>query len=166
MLKPGFEKHVNLEGYQLSSEPKTEVSARIRARVRFDYRGRARPSRFFFGGKTTGEAAEELRQQQDALWRNVPIQGVLVENMESGELYTVYDEEADGEVVFAPLELTVLAESPAELIRFASRMEFRYLRIMEPERLTLSAQDLERLFFQVHEQTRMQVYLKTRKFQD
>jgi len=166
LLKPGFEKHVNLEGYQPSSEPKTDAPVRIRATVRFDYRGKARPSRFFFGGKTTGDAAEELRQQQDALWRNVPLQGIQVENIELGEVYTVYDEETDGEVAFAPLELTVLAESPAELIRFASREEFRYLRIMEPERLTLSAQDLERLFFQVHEQARIQVYLKTKRFQD
>jgi len=166
VLKPGFEKHFSLEEDMPGSGKEAGVLQRIRARVRFDYRGKARPSRFFFGGKAAAEAAEDLRQQQEALWRNVPIQGLFVENIERGEIYTVYDEDIDDEVAFAPLEMTVLAEVAADLIRFASREEFRYLRILEPERLSLSAQDLERIFFQVHEQVRTQVYLKAKKMQE
>lgn len=166
MLKPGIERHLSLEESQPVGGRETGAAQRIRARVRFDYRGKSRPSRFFFGGKAAAEAAEDLRQQQEALWRNIPIQGLLVENIERGENYTVYDEEIDGEVAFAPLEMTVLADSPADLIRFASREEFRYLRILEPERMTLSGQDLERIFFQVYEQVRMQVYLKAKRLQE
>lgn len=166
MLKSGIERHYSLEENQPVGGKETGTAQRIRARVRFDYRGKSRPSRFFFGGKTAAEAAEDLRQQQEALWRNIPIQGLLVENIERGENYTVYDEEIDDEVVFAPLEMTVQADSPADLIRFASREEFRYLRILEPERMTLSGQDLERIFFQVYEQVRMQVYLKAKRLQE
>ncbi len=166
MLKPGFEKHLSVEEYQPGSGREAGVSQRIRAKVRFDYRGKARPSRFFFGGKAAVETAEDLRQQQEALWRNVPVQGLFVENIERGDIYTVYDEEIEDEVAYAPLEMTVLAEVPSDLIRFASREEFRYMRILEPERLTLSGQDLERIFYQVHEQVRMQVYLKAKRLQE
>lgn len=166
MLKPGFEKHLSLEENMPASGREAAVPQRIRARVRFDYRGKARPSRFFFGGKAAVETAEDLRQQQEALWRNVPVQGLFVENIDRGEIYTVFDEESEGEVAFAPLEMTVQAEAPADLLRFAAREEFRYLRVLEPERLTLSGQDLERIFFQVHEQVRTQVYLKAKRLQE
>jgi hypothetical protein len=166
VLRPGFEKHLSLEENMPAGSCETGVSQRIRARVRFDYRGKARPSRFFFGGKAATETAEDLRQQQEALWRNVPVQGLFVENIERGEIYTVFDEESEGEVAFAPLEMTVQAEAPADLIRFAARDEFRYLRILEPERLTLSGQDMERIFYQAHEQMRTQVYLKAKRLQE
>lgn len=164
MLKPGFEK-ANLEENRFQ-EDKTAPAAntRIKARVRFDYRGKARPSRFFFGGKTTEEVAGELRQQQAALWRNVPLQGVIVENIEVGEIYSVYDDEAEDQVAYAPMELELTAESLDDLVRFAVREEFRRLQILEPERLALPRHDMERIFFQVHEQVKTQLYLKAKRW--
>ncbi len=164
MLKPGFEK-IGVEDPRFQEE-KIVPATRIKARVRFDYRGRSRPSRFFFGGKSTEEAAGELRSQQAALWRNVPLQGVVVENIEMGEIYTVYDEESEYEIAYAPLELDVVADSLENLVRFAVREEFRRVQIREPERMVMARQDMERIFFQVHEQSRMQTYLKAKKYQD
>ncbi len=167
MLKPGFEKLTSLEECKLQKDS-TEVQgqASIRAKVRFDYRGKARPSRFFFGGKTTEESASELRQQQAALWRNVPLQGVQVDNLELGEIYFVYDEEADDEVAFAPLELDVITDSFDKLLRFAARDEFRRILILEPENVSMSKQQMEHLFFHINETVKTQVYLKTKKFLD
>lgn len=171
MLKPGFDKQVNLEEckleeFKLTEETADKATSSIRAKVRFDYRGKAIPSRFFFGGKSTGEAAVELRQQQAALWKNIPVQGVRVENIDLGEMYTVHDEDADGEVTFAPLELDIIAESPADLVRFAVRDEFRRIQIVEPQERVISDREMERIFFQIHEQAKTQVYLKARRYQD
>ncbi|MBS4030745.1 MAG: hypothetical protein KGZ63_04905 [Clostridiales bacterium] len=167
MLKPGFEKPVSLEECKQQAEI-TELQAQspIRAKVRFDYRGKARPSRFFFGGKSTEEAAGELRQQQAALWRNVPLQGVQIDHIELGEIYFVYDEEVDDEVAFAPMELDVVADSLDKLVRFAVREEFRRILIVEPERITMSKQQMEHLFFQVNDMVKTQVYLKAKKYFD
>lgn len=166
MLKPGFEKQVSLEECRRVEEKETVRQMRIRAIVRFDYRGKARPSRFFFGGKSTEEAAEELRQQQAALWKNVPVQGIFVENIELGDIYTVYDDDAENEVAFAPMEIKVLADSLEQLVRFAVRDEFRRIRILEPENVSLNGHDMERLFFQVNEQFRTTLFLKAKKYQD
>lgn len=165
MLKPGFEKQVNLEECRRIEEQDLS-SVKIRAKIRFDYRGKARPSRFFFGGKTMEETATELRQQQAALWRNVPVQGIVVEDMEMADIYTVYDENVDDEVAYAPLELEVWADSLAYLVRFAIREEFRRLKIMEPTRISLSVQDMEQVFFEVHDQAKSQLILKAKKYYD
>lgn len=167
MLKPGFEKPVSLEECKQKADI-TELTASppIRAKVRFDYRGKARPSRFFFGGKSTEEVAGELRQQQAALWRNVPLQGVQVDHIELGEIYSVYDEDADDEVAFAPMELDVVADSLDKLVRFAVREEFRRILIIEPERIAMCTQQMEHLFFQVNDLVRTQVYLKAKKYTD
>ncbi|MBS4007286.1 MAG: hypothetical protein KGZ45_02500 [Clostridium sp.] len=148
------------------SEERESPAQKIRAKIRFDYQGRARPSRFFFGKKSTEEAAVELRQQQAALWRNVPVQGILIEDLEMGEIYLVFDEDLGAEVAYAPLELEVWADSLCYLVRFAVREEFRRLKIMEPAQISLSMQDMEQVFFEVHDQAKTQVILKTRKYQD
>lgn len=165
MLKPGFEK-IALEENKLQEEKTVRPNNRIRARIRFDYRGRARPARFFFGGKSTEEAANELRQQQAGLWRNIAIQGIAVENIELGEVYTVVDEDGDDEVAFAPMELDVTADCLDVLIRLAVREEFRRVQIKEPDKLVIPGHDMERIFFQVHEQMKNQVLLKARKHHD
>lgn len=166
MLKPGFDKQFDFEEKKQQEEEALPTPSRIRARVRFDYRGRPKPARFFFGGKRNEEVAAEIRQQQAALWRNVPLQGVIVENIELGEIYTVYDEESDNEIAFAPMELDVVTESLDDLVCFAVREEFRNLRISEPEMLAISRKEMERIFFQVHEQSKNRAYLRARKYYD
>lgn len=165
MLKPGFERVVPDEN-KPQEEKVTRSNTRILARVRFDYRGRPRPSRFFFGGKSTEDAATELRQQQAGLWRNIAIQGITVDNIELGEVYTVVDGEYDDEVAFAPMELDVTADCLDVLIRLAVREEFRRIQIKDPENMVIPRQDMERIIFQVHEQMKTQMYLKAKKYQD
>ena len=94
------------------------------------------------------------------------MQGVLVENIELGEIYSVFDEALEDEVAYAPLELDVVADSLENLVRFAVREEFRRVQIREPERMVMSRQDMERIFFQVNEQVRTQSYLKARRYGD
>jgi hypothetical protein len=163
VLKPGFEKQVILEECRRSEEREPQA-VKIRARIRFDYRGRAKPSRFFFGGKSSEDAAVELRQQQAALWRNVPVQGIMVEDVELGDIYSVHDEELESDVAYAPLELEVWADALCYLVRFAVRDEFRRLKIMEPANVAMSVQDMEEVFFEVHEQAKSHLFMKTKRF--
>ncbi len=137
-------------GPSLPEQEEPRVS-KIKIRVRFDYRGLPRPARFFFGGRGAKEVAEELRQQQSNMWRHVPLQGVLIEDIEFFELYTVYDEIEETHAAFAPVELRATVDSLGDILRFVCRSEFRRVEIMEPERLHLSNRDLERLFFKFGE---------------
>jgi hypothetical protein len=138
------------------------INSRLKFKVRFDYKGKPRPARFFFGGKRTENVAQEFREQQVALWRNVPLQGINVENMDLGELYSVYDEEMDEEIAFAPLELIVSADSLEDLLRFIVREEFRRIEILEPSSIILNGKEIERLLFKMNEffQNRLMLRLK------
>lgn len=125
-----------------------ETSKKIKVKIRFDYKGLPRPAKFFFGGKSSRERAEELRDQQSAAWRNIPLQGVRVENIEFIELYSVYDDIEEAMLTFAPMELTVTIDSLEECLRFACRDEFRRMEILEPSSLNLESKDLEKIFYQ------------------
>lgn len=133
------------------SPEETSPSAKIKIRVRFDYRGVARPARFFFGGKGAREVAEGIRQQQANMWRHVPIQGVQIDDLEYIELYSVYDELEEAVVVYAPVELRATLDSLEDIPRFVCRDEFRRVELVEPARLSLAGGDLERLFFKFGE---------------
>jgi len=165
LLKPGFDTELPLiEDLHPEETAEKTVIPKIRAKIRFDYKGKSRPARFFFGGKNSEEVADELREQQAALWRNVPLQGIMIEKIDLGDIYFVYDEEADDEVAFAPLELEVVADSLWFLVRFAVREEFRRLRIIEPPDLTLSLQEMEQIFFEVHNQTTSQFLQRLKRY--
>ena len=139
------------------------VYSRLKFRVRFDYKGKPRPARFFFGGKRTENVAQELRDQQVALWKNVPLQGINIENMDLGEVYSVYDEEMDEEIAFAPLELIVSCDSLEDLLRFVFREEFRRIEILEPGNLILSGKEIERLLFKMNELFHNRLLLRLRE---
>lgn len=128
-----------------------ESSSKIKIRVRFDYRGLPRRARFFFGGKGSREVAEELRQQQEAMWRNVPLQGVHVEEVEFMDLYTVYDEAEEELITYAPMELKVRIDSLEDCLRFITKEEFRRVEILDPPQLTLRGRDLERILYRFGE---------------
>lgn len=132
-------------------EEKISPAPRIKIRIRFDYRGLPRPARFFFGGRGAKEVAEELRQQQVSVWRNIPLQGVRIEDIELLELYMVYDDLEETHVAYAPVELRATIDSLGDMLRFVSRDEFRRVEIIEPENLNLTNRDLERLFFKFGE---------------
>jgi len=132
-----------------------QTEARLRAKVRLDFKGVSRPGRLFFGAKSTEKVAEENREQQIALFRNVPIQGVEIEDISlGGEIYTVYDDQGENEAAYAPAELTVVADSIEDLVRFVAREDFRRIEIIEPGNLVLNRLEVERLLFRINEEIR------------
>lgn len=124
----------------------------IRVRLRLDYAGYGKPGKLF-GGKNVEQTAEELRQHRVSLLRNVPTQGIRIEDVDmSGEVYTVFEEIDRKLVAYAPVLITFSADSIEDAIKFSMKDEFRTVEILEPENLTLSKHDLERLLFKVNEE--------------
>lgn len=136
----------------------------LRLCVRFDYRGISKPKGFFFGSKNIDEAAEETREHKAALLRNVPVQGIHIEDIDlSNEVYTVFDENIGGPVAYAPIYVTIRAEFIEDVVRFIMCEEFRKVELIEPEQILLSKYDIERLLFKMNEELRLlQVYLERR----
>ncbi|MBE3588737.1 MAG: hypothetical protein IMW93_09350 [Thermoanaerobacteraceae bacterium] len=136
-----------------SGENSTERD--IRAKVRLDFKGVGRPGRLFFGGKSTEKAAEEMREQQVAMLRNIPVQGIHILDVDlSLELYTIYDDVNNQEVAYAPAVLELIADTIEDLVRFAAREEFRKIEIISPATISLQKVGLERLMFRVAEEVR------------
>lgn len=122
-------------------------------KVRLDFKGTGRPGRFLFGGKPTDRAAEEAREQQVAVFRNVPLQGIHVVDIDaSADVYTVYDDMTNSDTAYAPLVLTVKSDSLENAIRFIARDDFRKIEILDPAFVTLNHSDLERLLFKMYEE--------------
>ena len=128
----------------------------LRVKVRMDFKGVGKPGRFLFGGKPSDKAAEDLREQQVAVFRNVPIQGIQVEDIDmSTEVYMVHDEVTDSEVAYAPVILLLRAETLEDVVRFIARDDFRKIEIIDPPNMSLTRYDVERLLFRVAEEMRV-----------
>mgnify|MGYP005869874501 CR=1 FL=1 len=109
----------------------------------------------FYGGKSSEKAAEEAREQQVAVFRNVPIQGIRIEDIDlNAEVYNVRDDSSNTEVAYAPVILHLTADSLEDLLRFVVREDFRKVEILDPPNLLLTRYDVERLLFRVHEELR------------
>lgn len=135
---------------ELNNDPS---GTELKAKVRLDFKGVSRPGRLFFGSKTTEKVAEEHREQQIALFRNVPIQGIRIEDISlGGETYAVFDDQANNEVAYAPAELIVVADTVEDLVRFVAREDFRRIEILEPTNFVLSRLEIERLLFRINEE--------------
>ncbi|MBO8138518.1 MAG: hypothetical protein H0Z40_10360 [Desulfotomaculum sp.] len=127
--------------------------AKVRAKIRLDFKGIGKPGRLFFGGKNTEKAAEEVRDQQVAMFRNVPMQGIHIEDIDmSTEVYTIYDDINNIEVAYAPVELLITADTLQDLLPFIVREDFRKVQIMEPASIQLSGYEIERLLFRFSEE--------------
>lgn len=139
--------------------------SKLKAKIRLDYKGVNKPSKFLFGGKSTDQAAEEMRDQQVALLRNVPLQGIRVEDVDmSLDLYTVYDEVQNLQISYAPVVLTVEADSLEDIVKFVAREEFRKIELLEPDNIVLSRMDTERILFRLSEEMRSYRMQLERKF--
>lgn len=160
MLRP----EINSREKEKEKEIKESHSnTKLKFKIRFDYKGKPKPARFFFGGKKTEDVAQEFREQQVARWRNIPLQGITVENIDPGEIYNVYDEEIDEEIAYAPLELLVTADSLEDLLRFIFREEFRRIEVLEPSSILLDKKEIERLLFRVNEFLQTKLLLLSRE---
>ncbi len=143
--------------YPEENEPAvTEIrfSSKIQARVRFDYRGTPHPARFFFGGRGSREVAENLREQQATLWRNVPLQGVQVDDIVFLDMYSVHEKSGEGEITYAPLEVLIAVDSLEDCLRFVCKAEFRRLQVIHPSAVSLNGHEVERLLYRCHEMVR------------
>ena len=127
----------------------------ILAKVRLDFKGDGKPGRLLFGGKPSDKAAEEAREQQVAIFKNVPLHGVQIMDIDlTTEVYTVSDDLTGATTAYAPLVLTIQADSLENIIRFITREDFRKVEILDPAYVTLNHYEIERLLFKVYEETK------------
>jgi len=141
------------------------VNSTVRVKIRLDYKGIQKPGKFFFGGKNIEEVAEEVRDQQVQMLRNVPLQGIAIEEVDmSSEVYMVFDEFINAQIAFAPVGLTIVADSLEDIVRFIAREEFRKIEIIEPENMVLTKVDIERILFKVSEELRNNRLMIERKY--
>jgi hypothetical protein len=127
----------------------------ILARVRLDFKGDGKPGRLLFGGKPSDKAAEEAREQQVAIFKNIPLHGVQIMDIDLGtEVYTVTDDFTGANTAYAPLVLTIRADSLESILRFITREDFRKVEILDPAFVTLSHYEIERMLFKVYEETK------------
>jgi hypothetical protein len=126
-----------------------KILSEIKIKIRFDYLGKAKSGKLF-GNKNVEQVAEETRQQQVSLLRNVPVQGIRIEDIEmSQEVYLVMDEISGKKHAYAPVLITFYADSIEDAIKFSMKEEFRTVEIIEPGELLLSKNDIEKLLFKV-----------------
>lgn len=126
------------------------LTEHVRVRIRLDYRGEYKSGRFFFGSKSKEENAETSREQQVALLRNVPLQGIVIEDVDlSLEVYSVHqgNVKRKEDVAYAPVILTLRVENLDDILPLLVRSEFRKLEFLSPENMTLHRVDMERLLF-------------------
>lgn len=128
------------------------LTEHVRVRIRVDYRGESKHGRFFFGGKSKELMAETMREQQVALLRNVPLQGIIIEDVDlSLDIYAV--DEGEGrrthEVAYAPIILTLRIENLDDLLPLLIKPEFRKIEFLSPETVSLHRLDMERLLFRL-----------------
>ncbi|MFZ5647743.1 MAG: hypothetical protein ACOY30_09025 [Bacillota bacterium] len=137
----------------------------IRAKIRIDFRGNAKPGRFFFGGKSVEKMAEEAREQNVAVLRNIPIQGITILDIDIGtEVYTYYDEISNTETAYAPVILDVAADSVEDLMKLLAREDFRKIDIISPPVINMERFEVERLLFRVAEEIKNFRSLMERKY--
>jgi hypothetical protein len=142
------------------------ISRPLHLKLRLDYKGESQ-NRFFFGGKTGEKVAEEIREQKIALMRNVPFQGITINDIDIGvETYSVHDEVSAEEVAYAPVNIEIMADNIEDIIRFVIKDEFRKVEIIEPQEIIMTKQDLERLIFKINEEMRVYRNSIEKKFQN
>jgi len=130
----------------------------IKAKIRFDFRGEVGRQGFGFGRNKPEEAAKNTRQSRVAMLKNLPWQGVSLEEIEADqEIYTVAQSEKGDRLAYAPVELTVRADSLEDLLPFVLREEFRKIKILEPEEMVFSNFDMERAIYKMGQEFRSEL---------
>ncbi|MGE5509518.1 MAG: hypothetical protein ACM3RP_13695 [Chitinophagales bacterium] len=142
------------------------LGVNIKARVRFDFRGRPQAYRLFHGAKRATEVAAETRERELALLRNLPLQGIRVLEVDtSPEVYQVSDPVTGEEVGYAPVIIEVEADAIEDLVRFILREEFRKIEVLEPAEILLSHWDAERFLYRMGEEMKQQITVALRRME-
>ncbi len=125
---------------------------KLKMRVRFDFVGKGKQGKLF-GGKNSEQFAEEIRQHKVSLIRNVPIQGIYIEDIDmSQEIYMVQDDITGKKIAYAPVSIIFYADSMEDAAKFTMKEEFRKVEVIEPEEINLSKFEVERLLLKVSEE--------------
>lgn len=143
------------------------LTEHIRVRIRLDYRGEARSGRFFFGGKTKEEMAEVMREEQVNLLRNVPLQGVVLEDVDlSLDIYTVTEDNGRKlqQSAFAPIVLTLRAENIEDLLPLLLKPEFRKIEFLSPDSVNIHRLDLERILYRFSQSFQQELKVLEQKY--
>lgn len=143
------------------------LTEHIRVRIRLDFRGETKTGRFFFGGKSKELMAETVREQQVALLRNVPLQGVIIEDVDlSLDVYTVGEENGrrHQEIAYAPIILTLRIENIDDLLPLLIKPEFRKIEFLSPENIALHRLDMERLLFRLSQSFQQELKMLEQKY--
>lgn len=123
--------------------------AGIKIKLRLDYLGQGKKTKLF-GNKSVEQIAEEVRQHKVALLRNVPSQGIRIEDIDmSGEVYAIYEEISRKMIAYAPVVITFTADSIEDALKFSMKDEFRTVEVLEPESISLVKADVERILYKV-----------------
>jgi len=124
----------------------------LRLRVRFDYVGKGKTGKLF-RNKGSEQLAEEIRQHKVSQIRNVPLQGITIEDIDmSQEVYSVIDEITGRRICYAPVIITFSADTLEDVTRFIMKEEFRTIEILQPEQLEFSRIELERLLLRINDE--------------
>lgn len=143
------------------------LTEHIRVRIRVDYRGESKSGRFFFGGKSKELMAETIREQQVALLRNVPLQGVIIEDVDlSLDVYAVTEGEGrrTREVAYAPIILTLRIENLDDLLPLLIKPEFRKIEFLSPDTVSLHRLDMERLLFRLSQSFQQEIKILEQRY--
>ncbi len=137
----------------------------IRAKIRLDFKGTAKPGKLFFRGKSIERVAEEIREQNVSAFRNIPLQGINILDIDIGsEVYIVYDDVTNTDTAYAPVVIDVSADSLEDLIKLVAREDFRKIEVLSPGPVTLSRIDTERMLFRVAEEMKQYRSMLERKY--
>lgn len=126
---------------------------RLKFKVRFDFAAENKSGKLFFGNKNTVEQAEEVRQNKVTLLRNIPVQGINIEDIDMGhEIYSIIDDYNSKVIYYAPVSIFFTADSLENAVRFTMKEEFRTIEIIDPEEIKLSQMETIRLIQNVNEE--------------
>lgn len=128
------------------------IMDKLLLRIRLDFKAEEKSARFLFGGKTNEAMAEIVREQQLKLLKNIPLQGVTLEDFDSSMDVYLMTEESDRRTrtaAYAPLVVTLKADNIESVFPFLVRSEFRKIEILGPENLIISKTEIERLMFSI-----------------
>ncbi|KJR47593.1 FAD/FMN-containing dehydrogenase [Desulfosporosinus sp. I2] len=143
------------------------LTEHIRVRIRVDYRGESKSGRFFFGGKSKELMAETIREQQVALLRNVPLQGIIIEDVDlSLDVYAVTEGEGrrTHEVAYAPIILTLRIENLDDLLPLLIKPEFRKIEFLSPDTVSLHRLDMERLLYRLSQSFQQEMKILEQRY--
>jgi hypothetical protein len=129
----------------------------VTAKIRFDFKADTGKRRFFWQRRDLDKAARELRETKVSLLKSLPFQGLNMAEFDlEHEVYMVREDEGKA-VAYAPVEMVVEADSIEDLTQLTLRAEFRKIKLLEPDQLLLSTNEMERFLFKINEEFRSEM---------